>query len=286
MKTKNSIGIISGRLSQVLNDQIQCFPSTTWKKEFEIANQLGFKLIEWVFDLSENPILNKTGRNEIKLLSKKFNIKVNSVCADYFMRKLLFNNSEHSLEKNIDTLKDLIRSCYELDIDILEIPLIDSSSIKLNENKNQVLKNLELVLDFANEYNVFLTIETDLDPYNFKNFLQKINHPNIKANYDIGNSTSMGYDPKIELSTLSPWLKNIHVKDRLHNGPTVPLGSGDVDFDLFFSQLSEINYQGDLNIQGAREDIKNPKIKPESTCKKYLKFVEQYVDKYLNTNRK
>lgn len=47
-------------------------------------------------------------------------------------------------------------------------------------------------------------------------------------------------------------------------------------------KLTEINYTGDLIIQGAREDLENTKISPMHACENYLKFVEQYVDKYLN----
>ena len=73
-------------------------------------------------------------------------------------------------------------------------------------------------------------------------------------------------------------IKNIHIKDRLLKGNTVPLGTGDVDFDILFKLLKKHDYKGNLIIQGARET----KESPEETSSKYLKFVKQYVDKYLN----
>ena len=100
------------------------------------------------------------------------------------------------------------------------------------------------------------------------------------ANYDIGNSTAKKYNTKLELKMLQPWLANIHIKDRKFNGYTVPLGQGDVNFDLFFSTLKKINYNGDLIIQGAREDLNDSTITSESTCKKYFTFVENYIKKY------
>ena len=100
------------------------------------------------------------------------------------------------------------------------------------------------------------------------------------ANYDIGNSTAKKYNTKLELKMLQPWLVNIHIKDRKFNGYTVPLGQGDVNFDLFFSTLKKINYNGDLIIQGAREDLNDSTITSESTCKKYFTFVENYIEKY------
>ena len=46
---------------------------------------------------------------------------------------------------------------------------------------------------------------------------------------------------------------NVHLKDRLINGPTVKFGSGNTDF-LSVLFLSEIKYNGNLIIQGARSD--------------------------------
>ena len=68
----------------------------------------------------------------------------------------------------------------------------------------------------------------------------------------------------------------MHIKDREYRRQTVPLGSGDADFELFFNLLQKTNYNGELIIQGAREYG----VKPEETCMKYLQFVKKFVDKY------
>jgi len=81
-----------------------------------------------------------------------------------------------------------------------------------------------------------------------------------------------------ELELIGKWIKNIHLKDRILRGPTVPLGEGAVKFDKFFLNLAKIQYTGDLIIQGARMD---DEMDPIQTSKKYYKFVKQYVDKYL-----
>jgi len=271
------IGIMSGRLSPPVDNHIQFFPVNTWRDEFQIAHDCGFDAIEWVFDLNPNPILQDDGINEINTLSKKYNIKVTAVCADYFMQKMLFNVEKSELEKNLAMLKKLIQQCSKLGITILEIPFVDSSSLKTQSDKEQIVTNLQQMVDFANSQNVKITLETDLPPTDFKNLLEKFG-PNIGANYDTGNSAALGYNAKDEIQTLKPWLSNIHIKDRLYGGNTVVFGSGSTDFDLVFSTLAKINYNGQLIIQGAREDQKM--IKPQDTCKKYLEFVKNYVTKY------
>lgn len=273
---------MGGRLSESIGNRIQAFPKDSWEKEFETAHDCGFDLIEWVFDTYENnPIMIPDGIQKIKFLSAKHGIGINSVCADYFMERMLFNVGNYDLEKNMKVLTNLIKGCNQLGIKILEIPLVDSSSLKNKESEDQLILNLEKILPISEENGVMLTLETDLSPQSFRSLLLRFNHPNIKANHDTGNSAALGYDVKEELTAIGPWIKNIHIKDRKRKGSTVPLGTGDTDFHSFFSTLSKINYDGDIIIQGARE-IGNSKIKPEVTCKKYLSYVRQYVDKYLS----
>ena len=114
----------------------------------------------------------------------------------------------------------------------------------------------------------------------FLELLEKLDSPNIKANYDIGNSIAKNYDPLKELDVLKEWIVNVHIKDRYKNGETVSLGSGDVNFEVFFQKLNDIDYNGDLIIQGAREDL-NGDTPVEKTCMKYLEFINRYLEKRI-----
>lgn len=279
MAQKPKIGIMQGRLSKSHENKIQAFPNQSWREEFEIASKIGFETIEWIFDeLQPNPIQNNDGIKEIGQLMEKNDISINSICADYFMTKKLFNESQFQLGKNIEELKKLIIQANKLEISMIEIPLVDSSSLKNNQNMKEIKVNLEKIISIAEENNVIIVLETDLDPQNFDEFLRKFEHKNIMANYDSGNSASLGYNVNEELIILKKWIKNVHVKDRKFHAETVQLGTGDTKFDEFFSTLSKINYSGDLIIQGARE--LETKIEPKHTCQSYQNFVKQYVDKY------
>ena len=276
---KPKIGIMQGRLVEQFKNKIQSFPMNNWKKEFELANDCDLKIIEWIFDENTpNPIMTSNGIQEIKQLMRKNDIEINTICGDYFMIKKLFNESEIELEKNIETLKKLIIQANKLEISMIEIPLVDSSSLKNSKNEEQVRNSLEQVMLIAEQNNVTIVLETDLNPQNFEEFLTKYEHQCIMANYDSGNSASLGYNVKEELIVLKKWIKNVHVKDRNLHGGTVPLGMGDTNFEEFFATLSEINYSGDLIIQGARN--LETKYEPAQICQSYQKFVKQYVDKY------
>jgi len=277
----NKIGIMNGRLSEPLGTKIQEFPYMTWRDEFVKASDYGFESIEWIFDTYlQNPIMNIDGIKKLKQLSKQYDITINSVLADFFMEKKLTNVSQTELEKNLDILKKLIKNCNALDVEILEIPFVDSSSLQTKSDQYNVRINLESVLKLLDEYNLCLCLETDLPPIEFRDFLLSFEHPNIKANYDVGNSAGLGYDMQEEFENFGKLITNVHIKDRKYSGNTVPLGTGNVDFQLFFELLKQNNYSGDFIIQGARE----AGIDSDETAKKYLKFVKELVDKYLSND--
>ena len=53
------------------------------------------------------------------------------------MEHKLFNESENEISKNLKTFENLVTNCAKLGISIIEIPLVDSSSLKTNNGKIQ-----------------------------------------------------------------------------------------------------------------------------------------------------
>jgi L-ribulose-5-phosphate 3-epimerase len=71
-------------------------------------------------------------------------------------------------------------------------------------------------------------------------------------NYDIGNSAALDFKPAEEFSAYGARVLNVHVKDRVLGGTTVPLKTGSADFDAVFAALAQKNYQGNFILQTAR----------------------------------
>tara|TARA_X000000950_G_scaffold284181_1_gene386726 strand:+ start:2366 stop:3214 length:849 start_codon:yes stop_codon:yes gene_type:complete len=277
MSLVNKIGIMQGRLSPPKKNLIQHFPKD-WQTEFDHCKSLGLKSIEWVFeepDIKFNPIFNPELFENFLNIKKKFDIEVNSVVADYFMKNKLFQENNSNTEKNINTLKTLIINCYKLNIKIIELPLVDSSALQNEENMREFKSNLNDLLSFAESLNVKISLETDLEPEKFLNYIKTFNSKNLYVNFDMGNSASNGFDPEKEIEILSEYIINVHIKDRIYKGNTVELGKGDVDFKKVFKMLKKIGYANDLILQAYREDINNEK-------KNYLKTVQKYKNFTIN----
>jgi hexulose-6-phosphate isomerase len=272
---------MQGRLSKPVNDRIQAFPWQTWRDEFKLARSCGFDSIEFIFEYKNyenNPLYCGEGLQEIECLSRKNGVEVKIVCADYFIERPLIRVSKHERKKDVGVLKHLIKQCGKIGIELIELPFVDNSEIKTREEMREIVECVKPCLPLAEKCNIQIGLETTLPPKTFLSFIRQFSHPLIKANYDVGNSASLGYDSWEEILTLGNIIANIHIKDKILGGGTVSLGTGDADFAKFFSALEKINYQGSFIIQAARgdDDVK--------TAKDYLRFVKKYTNKYLGAD--
>jgi len=252
---KNSIGIMQGRLSPPVNGRIQSFPWDTWKQEFFQAKKLGIEQIDWIVEedkLYENPLISADGENEIKTVISKTGVCIGAVCADFFMDCPIVRCSDSELKERLNVLELLIDRLNYFKIKYLEIPFVDNSAIKDIFELKKIAQIIMPILEKAYQSEVTLAFETALSPEMFKKFLADLDHPSARANYDMGNSASLGYDPRKELESYGKKVVTVHVKDRVLNGGTVPLGDGDTDFATCFTMLKQKNYNGPFILQVAR----------------------------------
>jgi L-ribulose-5-phosphate 3-epimerase len=249
------IGIMQGRLVPAVDNRIQCFPRNNWEKEFLLAAEAKIECIEWIYDLygaDINPLSTDTGIEKIKTLSSQYKVEVLSLCADYFMDKPFLRISKKELNERLETLFWLIERCQKTDINRIILPFVDSSQINTKVDMEDVIAILKNVIAKAENAGVEIHLETSLPPKQFAELLDKIKHKMLKVNYDSGNSSSLGYKPKEEFEAYGNRVGSVHIKDRVYKGTTVPLGTGDANFDELFNCLNQIKYSGDYILQVAR----------------------------------
>ena len=247
---------MQGRLVPPEGDRFQSFPRQSWNLEFPNAQKAGIDCIEWIYDVygaDMNPIITDSGIDEIKKLCIKYDVHVTSVCADYFMDKPFLRTTPVERKERIEKLLWLLRRCVKLEITRIVLPFVDSSQIKTDSEFNDVVSLLKKALPVAEETGIELHLETSLPPARFKELLDTIPHSLLKANYDSGNSSSLGYHPIEEFAAYGTRIGSIHIKDRIKGGGTVPLGHGDTDFKSLFEQIKLIGYSGDFILQVARD---------------------------------
>ena len=253
---KFEYGVMQGRLSKRIGRKIQAFPEKNWQLEFQRAKKLGIKKIEWTLDyknLKKNPIFTKSGQLQIKRLSKKYLVKINSLTGDCFMQKPFWKIKNN--QKLIDDLIKIIVCSKKIGVKFIVIPLVDNGSIENIYHEKKLIKICKQIKKKLEIYGIKLVFESDFNPVKLKKFIKKFDKNFFGINYDVGNSASMGFDINSEFKNYGKCIYNIHIKDRVKNGKTVRLGQGNANFVDLYKNLRKINYNGNLILQTARSKI-------------------------------
>jgi len=256
MSKKINIGVMQGRLLPKYQGRYQAHPVDSWKPEFKLAKSKSLDCIEFILDYNDvekNPLMNENGIAEIKKEVNDNDVKVLSVCADYFMEAPFHQDNNYEISKSKKILKRLIDSAVKIGIENIIIPCVDKSSLEVQYFEKFIL-NIEELINYAEKNSINICLETDLPPKEFKSLIDSFPNSNIKVNYDIGNSASLGYNIKEEFKYYGNYISDIHIKDRLLNGGSVELGTGNADFNLLLSELTKIDYSGLIILQAYRDD--------------------------------
>jgi L-ribulose-5-phosphate 3-epimerase len=275
------IGFMQGRLSPLIDEKIQSFPWITWDKEFEIGQNINLNMMEWTIDqerIYENPLMIEEGRYKIRNLCAKFNFSIPSLTGDCFMQAPLWkskNNERKSLEK---VFLDVANSCSAVNIEMIVVPLVDNGSLENINQENDLIAFLKSNENIFLEKKLKILFESDYTPIKLAKFIDRLNPLIFGINYDIGNSASLGFECEDEFNFYSDRIINVHVKDRLLGGTTVPLGKGCANFEKVFQFLASINYQGNYILQTARAQYNQH----SSILSSYRDMTMQWINKYAH----
>jgi hexulose-6-phosphate isomerase len=251
------IGFMQGRLSPIVNGKIQAFPWDHWKKEFEIAYNNGFSIMEWTLDqdrLYENPFMTREGQLEIRELSSQYEISITSLTGDCFMQAPFYKVTGKDRESLLQDLQNIITACSFLGVEFIVFPLVDKGSLENGEQEKSLLDGLSLVEPDLRKYSIKIVFESDFWPDKLKEFIFQFSTEIYGINYDTGNSSAMGFDSREEIKAYGQRILNVHIKDRLLHGTTVPLGHGNADIPKVIEELKSIRYSGNFILQTARAD--------------------------------
>tara|TARA_B100001248_G_C27392144_1_gene463082 strand:+ start:103 stop:942 length:840 start_codon:yes stop_codon:yes gene_type:complete len=273
----NCIGVMQGRLLPKYKGRYQAHPLGYWQNEFPTARSFGLDCIEFILDFNDykkNPLLSTSGILEIKKIALETNVDVKTVCADYFMDLPFHSDNDEVAEESINIFKKLIKNAGLLKVSDIVIPCVDQSSIKHTRQYNLFIKRLLSLIPFAEEFEVNLSIESDLSPKEFSKLLDCFDSKRITVNYDTGNSASLGFDVEEELEEYGNKISDIHIKDRLLGGGPVELGMGYTNFEKFFKKLEEFNYSGPFILQAYRDEG------GEKIFKKQYDWIKPYLESF------
>ena len=252
------IGVMQGRLLPKIDGRYQAHPVDKWQDEFLIASDLGLSFIEFIldFDLFEsNPLMSSDRCSQIFDLSQKTGVLVKTVCADYFMEAPLHSRNKNTASTSRKVLEILIFNASKIGVTDIVLPLVDQSSVSEPELRKRFVETFKPIVKMLNDANINICLETDLPPVEFAELIANLDSNKITVNYDIGNSASLGYSPADEFLMYGTRISDVHIKDRIFGGLSVPLGDGDADFHAVLRGLAQVNYTGPLIMQAYRDEL-------------------------------
>lgn len=273
----NVLGLMQGRLTSPTSHKIQEFPWENWQKEFEILNQINLRLLEWTLDLENldhNPIISDNNSEEIKNLKQKYQIGINSITFDNLLDAPLHRvNTRTNMMTSLDKFQKIVKKLVFNGIEIGVVPLVKESGKDNKETLEKLIEILFQIHPFLKSVGFKIALECELDLVQIEFLESQTSNLNfIGFNFDMGNSASIGNNPSDEIGIIGKRLFNVHIKDRLKNGKTVPLGEGSVDFYAVEKVLRDYKYLGNMILQAARQKSQDE----IETILKYIKFCSDY----------
>ena len=269
---------MQGRLSNMINNRIQSFPFDNWENEFEVANKNNFNILEWTIDsvnIINNPIFKDEDHSKIVKLKKSFSMSIPSITCDFFMENPFFKMNNKEKINHQKLLLNFLKNCAKLEIGMIVLPLVDNGKIENQYQKDTIINFFLGYLDFLKNNDLQIIFESDLPPRKLKNFIDQFPSETFGINYDTGNSASLGYNFSEEFDAYFKNIKNIHIKDRLLNGPTVPIGQGNADLEGILIYLINHNYNGNLILQTARHKKNHLKV-----LRDYREYIINIINNY------
>lgn len=249
------IGFMQGRLSPLADGRIQAFPWSCWQDEFAVAEQHQFQLMEWTLDqerLYDNPLLTPAGQAEITHFRQKHSIEIASLTGDCFMQSPFWKTRGFECTELQNDFRAVARACSAVGISMMVLPLVDNGRLASRAEEDVLVDVLQGEAKLLEELSVKVVFESDFAPVELARFIDRLDPTLFGVNYDIGNSASLGMNPADEMIAYGHRIVNVHIKDRILGGATVPLGTGSADFEAVFAGLARIAYAGNYILQTAR----------------------------------
>ena len=224
-----------------------------------------------------NPLLTEEGQAKLFRLMSETNVRVQSLTCDNLMQSPVHKDGTHGRTSKVEFLK-MLRLLPKIDNFIIVWPLVDGGSIDSLDELKMFKSFVVDLVPLLREYKFKIAFETQISPKENSIFLSNFPTDVIGLNLDIGNSASNGFSILEDYELNGERILNIHIKDRLFGGKTIPLGKGDVIWSDF--KIITKKYSGAMIFQSARIDNQSE----EMTILSYLNFCqESHIFNYSTT---
>jgi L-ribulose-5-phosphate 3-epimerase len=171
-------------------------------------------------------------------------------------------------EKNLENIREIAGIAASLSLRLVTFHAGFLPQKKTDSAFAKMSARLGAIADIFAAHQIALGLETGQETAAaLAAFLKELNRPDVGVNFDPANMILYDKGNPVEgLRILSPWLRQVHIKDAVRTkipgtwGTEAAAGSGEVDWTVFFDALREVNFTGDLVIEREAGDRRVPDI--------------------------
>ncbi|MBQ7719461.1 MAG: sugar phosphate isomerase/epimerase [Clostridia bacterium] len=151
--------------------------------------------------------------------------------------------------------------------------------VEENEKKELMRKSCRELALYADSVGAAFAVETGPEKATILcDFLDSLGAGGVRVNFDPANLVMLVADrPETAVKTLGKYIVHTHAKDGVKKGDgyeELPLGQGDVNFDLYLPALKETGFDGFLTVEREAGDT------PEDDIKLAVDFLKEKIAKY------
>ncbi len=242
-----------------------------------LAADLGFHGIEM------DAAVEEAEADRMRRQAERVGVRFHSIMNSGSWKVPLSSNDASVVEKGLDLLRQALRRAVSLGADtVLQIPAVVTPEIRYKDAWERSQRELRKVLPLAGELNVVIAVENVgnrflLSPLEFVRYVDEMNHPCLRAYFDVGNSLYLWGYPQDWIRTLGPRIRRIHFKDcDFDKKRFVLLRDGNVDWPAVRKAMDEVGYGGFVTVE---LNYRSPEV--ERGDRAYLAEISKRMDLIL-----
>lgn len=262
---KNIVGVVT-----------TTYPSYTLEDALKGISKAGFKYVEltsapeYFTHIVPNPeeLTSKDAQNILELCTK-YGLKIHSIAGH---TRLMKDNAVKNFKKVIDAAS----------IFGVSYVTTDTGEVKDDKDKERFFADMAEIAEYAKQKGVIVCLEMHGGWLNNgvvgAEIIKKINHPNVKLNYDTANVMFYGaVKAEEDLPNALPYLGFLHLKER-GGGPkewNFPApGEGNLDYEKIFELIKD--YEGPISIEIEFDGSKKSLEETDVAVKKAYDFLKKF----------
>ena len=219
------------------------------ERAFHAAQQIGFDGVE--LDLAreyqQDLLWTAEGRQRLLDLAGETGVEVSSVCLGALWGQTFAADDAGARERAREIVTSAAAFTPPLGTKVILVPIVGVEGQDDATGVERWIEGLRACAPAAEESGAILALENvGRSPAKsapaIAGLLEAVDSPAVRAYYDVGNGTSLGYDPIAELKLLGERIAQVHIK----GARSAQLWENTLDMTAVARTLKEIGYDGYL----------------------------------------